>query len=353
LTKAAAGRKIGGKKPTGGSDMSRPTAMQAAAILLLGGALLAPARAATELTLATFGGSSNLPVWLALDKGYFTREGLAVKQEVVQGSSAEVQGLMSGKYQIGTTAFDNVIAIAEGQGDIKPEGYDLVGIMGVHSGMNSIVTRPEIKSFRELRGKAVASDALTSGYGLMLFRILEKNGLKLNQDYTAIAVGSGPNRLKAMQAGKAFAAALSAPDDIEASHMGYNILADAAAELGAYQGSAYVVRRAWAKDHEQEVVAFIRAIAPATDSVFSDRAGAIAELKQRIKSLNDAEAATVYGALTSPKGGLNHGAHINIEGVKMLLSLRTDYGEPKKTLNDPMKYVDLTYYAKATADMKQ
>lgn len=333
--------------------MPRPlAAMQAAATLLLAATLLAPARADTELTLATFAGSSNLPIWLALDKGYFTRQGLAVKQEVVRGSSQEIEGLMAGKYQIGTTAFDNVIAIAEGQGDIKPEGYDVVGIMGVHSGMNSIVTRPEIKSFRDLRGKPVASDALTSGYGLMLFRILEKNGLKLNQDYTVVAVGSGPNRLKAMQEGKAFAAALSAPDDIEAQHMGYNILADAAAELGAYQGSAYVVRRAWAKDHEKEVLAFIRAIVPATESVFSDKAGAIAELKHRIKSLSDGEAESVYGALTSGKGGINHGARINIEGVKMLLSLRSDYGEPKKTLNDPMKYVDLAYYAKATADMK-
>ena len=93
-------------------------ALPAAAILLLGAALPAPARAATELTLATFAGSSNLPIWTAIDKGYFTKEGLVVKQEVVRGSSQEIEGLMAGKYQIGTTAFDNVIAIAEGQGDI-------------------------------------------------------------------------------------------------------------------------------------------------------------------------------------------------------------------------------------------
>ena len=334
--------------------MPRPMAVTHAAAILVAVLAAAPmSRAQTALNLATFAGSSNLPIWIALDKGYFAKQGLAVKQEVVRGSSQEIEGLMSGKYDIGTTAFDNVIAIAEGQGDIKPEGYDVVGIMGVHSGMNSIVTRPEIKSFQELRGKAVASDALTSGYGLMLFRILEKNGLKLNKDYSVVAVGSGPNRLKAMEEKKAFAAALSAPDDIAAKHQGYNILADAAAELGAYQGSAYVVRRSWAKDHEATVMSFIRAIVPATESVFADKAGAIAELKQRIKALSDEEAETVYAALTAGTGGLNHGAQINLEGVKMLLSLRSDYGEPKKELKDPMKYVDLTYYAKATADMKR
>jgi ABC-type nitrate/sulfonate/bicarbonate transport system substrate-binding protein len=268
---------------------------------------------------------------------------------VVQGSTSEVKGLMAGNYQFGTLAFDNTIAIAEGQGDIKPDGYDLVGIMGVHSGMNNIVTRPEIKSFQDLRGKSVASDALTSGYGLMLFRILEMNGLTLNKDYSVVAVGSGPNRLKAMEDGKAFAAALSAPDDLEAKRQGYNILADAAAVLGAYQGSAYVVRRSWGKEHEQTVLSFIRAIVPATDLVFSDKPGAIAVLKQHLKKLSDAEIDGVYNALTSGKGGLNHGAQINIEGVKMLLSLRSAYGEPKKTLTDPMRYVDLSYYKKATA----
>ena len=132
--------------------MTRPYAALPAALLLLGATLAGPARAETPLTLATFAGSSNLPVWLALDKGYFAKEGLGVTQEVVRGSSQEIEGLMGGKYQIGTTAFDNVIAISEGQGDIKPEGYDLVGIMGVHSGMNSIVVRPEIKKYADLKG---------------------------------------------------------------------------------------------------------------------------------------------------------------------------------------------------------
>jgi ABC-type nitrate/sulfonate/bicarbonate transport system substrate-binding protein len=186
LTAAAASFDTGGNNPrrerqTGRNFMSRPAKL-AAAIVVAAALTAGSAGAQTALTLATFAGSSNLPVWLALDKGYFAKEGLAVTQEVVQGSTPEILGLMAGKYQIGTTAFDNAIAIAEGQGDIKPEGYDVVAIMGVHSGMNSIVTRPEIKSFQDLRGKPVASDALTSGYGLMLFRILEKNGLKLNKD---------------------------------------------------------------------------------------------------------------------------------------------------------------------------
>ena len=42
---------------------------------------------------------------------------------------------------------------------------DVVAIMGVHSGMNKIVARPEIKDLKDIKGKAVAVDP-----GLSLMR---------------------------------------------------------------------------------------------------------------------------------------------------------------------------------------
>ena len=321
----------------------------AVAVIALGAASSMPARAETHLDIVTFGGTSNLPIWVAMDKGMFAKQGLSVTQDVTKGSVAEIKNLMAGKYQIGSTSFDNSIAYTEGQADIKIDNYDIVGIAGVHSGMNSVVVRPEIKSYADLKGKVAASDALNSGYGVMLFAILEKHGLKLNRDYTAIAVGSGPKRLEAMQEGKAQVAALSAPEDIKAKREGYNILEDAVTALGRpYQGSAYVVRRAWAKDHEKEVVAFIRSIVAANDFIFTNKAGAIQVLKAHVKGLTDADGDVVYAALTNGKGGLNRKAEINIEGVKTLLALRGQYAEPKKNLTDPYKYVDLSYYEKAT-----
>lgn len=319
-----------------------------AAGVMLGAFAAAPALAETHLDIVTFGGTSNLPIWVAMDKGFFAKEGLTVKQDITRGSVAEIKNLMAGKYQIGTTSFDNSIAYTEGQADIKIPDYDIVGIMGVHSGMNSVVTRPEIKSYADIKGKVAASDALNSGYGVMLFAILEKHGLKLNRDYKAIAVGSGPKRLEAMKEKKAVVAALSAPEDTEAKKEGFNILDDAVVALGVpYQGSAYVVRRSWAKAHEQEVLHFIRAIVAATDYVFADKAGAVEVLHAHVKKLSPDDLETVYAALTSDKGGLNRGAKMNMEGVKTLLKLRSEYSTPPKTLTDPTKYVDLSYYEKA------
>src|ERR1700739_4610893 len=265
-------------------------------------ALAAPAAAQTKLTIVTFAGATNLPIWVAIDKGFFAKEGLDVTQEITRGSVAETQGLMSGKYQFGSSALDNVIANAEGTGDTKIEGVDLVGIAGVHSGMNKVVTRPEIKTYADIKGKPIATDALTSGYGLVLIRVLAMKGLKLNQDYTAAPVGSGPNRLDAMKEDKGVAAALSAADDLEAKKLVFNILDDTTELIGAYQGSAIVVRRAYAKSHEAEVLAFLRAIVAATDYVFSDKAGAIAEMKQHIKGMSDDELESIYQSMVASKG---------------------------------------------------
>jgi ABC-type nitrate/sulfonate/bicarbonate transport system substrate-binding protein len=323
------------------------TSLLSAALVLLLSAVM-PASAQTKLNIITFSGAGNLPVWVALDKGFFAKEALDVAQEITSGSKPLMEGMMAGRYQFGSVALDNTIAYAEGQGDVKFDNFDLVGIMGVHSGMNKIVVRPEIKSFQDLKGKTAAVDSARSGYGLVMYKILEMNGLKREVDYKVIAFGSGPNRIAALKDGKAAVAAVSPPEDTNAQKEGFTVLADATELIGAYQGSAFIVRRSWAKDNEKTVTAFIRAMAAAADYVFENKAGAIEVLKARIKGLSDADAESMYKGLTSGKGGLNGGARINIEGVKMLLDLRNDYGGSVVKLTDPYTYIDLTYYEKAT-----
>jgi len=230
---------------------------------------------------------------------------------------------------------------------VKIPNFDLVAILGVHSGMSRIISRPEIKSWKDLKGKPVAVDAANSGYGLVMYKLLAMNGLQKDKDYSVLAVGSGRDRMAAMKDSKAFAAAVSPPEDTYAKKEGFNLLADATEVLGAYQGSAYIVRRAWAKDHEKETLAFIRAIVASSNFVFTNKNEAMAVMKTRIKGISDEEAETIYAALTAGNGGLNKGAKVNDAGVKMLLDLRNEFSGSDKKLTDTKKYVDTTYYDKA------
>jgi ABC-type nitrate/sulfonate/bicarbonate transport system substrate-binding protein len=301
------------------------------------------------IALIAFGGASNLPLWMAQDRGLFARENLDITFDSTKGSIPQMRNMMAGTYQLAATSIDNVIAYTEGQGDVPLDGFDLFAFAGVHSGLNSVVARPEIKSYQDIKGKIVAVDALGTGYAFLLFRILAENGLVLNRDYGAISVGGGPERLEAMRQGQAVAAVMAAPNDIEAKNLGYTILADAAAALGSYQGSVYAARRSWAQDHADEILGFIRAIVAGHRLVIDDRVGAIATLTRHIKALSVPDAELIYAALTGATGGLNRAAELNIAGIRTVLSLRSDYATPKKTLTDPMNYLDLSYYRNSGA----
>lgn len=303
---------------------------------------ISPVWAQTEVSMISFGGATNLPVWMALDRGMFEKNGLKVKMDQTAGSKEQMADLMSGKYQFATTAFDNIVAHTEGQGSAQFANYDLTAIGGVHSGLNSIVARPEVKTWNDLRGKVASVDSPSSGYATVLYEILQGKGLIKDKDYTIISVGGTGPRVASLKDGRAAVAVVSSPQDMQLEKEGFTILGDAAAALGEYQGSVYATRRSYAKANEKTVVAFMKTIQQAHELLFTDKAAAIAMLKQRSKGLSDSDLELMYKRLTGP-GGLNRDSDVNQKGVAAVLRLR---GTP----GDGSKYMDASFSKKARAN---
>jgi ABC-type nitrate/sulfonate/bicarbonate transport system substrate-binding protein len=313
----------------------------AAALLLLPAA----ARAESTIGMTSFGGITNLPFWVAQDKGYFKGQGLTVLFAQTRSSTDQMRDMMADKYQIASTSLDNVIAYTEGQSDVPIPGYDVVAFLGGNAGQNQVVTRPEIKTYQDIKSHAVVVDAKGSGYAFVLYQLLENNGLTRDKDYSIVAVGGGPARYQAMQDGKGVAAILGAPNDIEAERLGYHLLGDAAGALGASQG-AYAARRGWLKAHEAEAVGFARAMKQAHAFVFANKADSIALLRAHMKALTPEQAEGFYKTMVE-KGALNRTPEVKREGLINMLKLREKYAEPKKRLDNPDKYLDVSYYKKA------
>ena len=57
-----------------------------------------------------------------------------------------------------------------------------------------------------------------------------------------------------------------------------------------------------------------------------------------------------YKELLDPSTGLQRKAELDVEGLRTVLALRSEYGQPRKTLTDPLKYYDPSYYKKAIGD---
>jgi len=311
----------------------------------------APAEAtepAAPLEIVGFRGASNLPVWVAQDKGFFDKHGIAIKLVGTSGVAAQITDVMAGKYPLFITALDNIVAYQEGQGTATlPAPPDMFAFMGVHHGLNSLVVKPELMTYQHLRGHTMGVDSLTSGYAFVLYRLLERNDLERGVDYTVVALGSPVDRFAALKAGRIDGTLLAAPNDDEAAEAGFTILAEPADLTGGYQGSVYATRRSWANAHPREMLAVTRGLIEAHDYIRADKAGAVAVLRAHIKGLSDERAELAYRSLVEEKGGLSKRGAISIEGAKTVLRLRSDMGTPKKKLTDPYRYIDTSYFHQA------
>jgi ABC-type nitrate/sulfonate/bicarbonate transport system substrate-binding protein len=321
-----------------------------AALMIIAGALVpgAQAQKLTALSVIVFPGGFNWPIWAAQEQGYFAKGGVEVKLTNTPNSVFQLTNLIDGKFDIGMTAIDNVIAYMEGQGEAPvATAPDIFAFMGGDNGLLSLAVAPDVKTYAELKGRTLSVDAMTTGYAFVLFDLLRRNGLNMG-DYKVEKAGGVLARWEAMKEKKHDGTMLLAPFDILAKAAGFNILQYAIDVYGHYQGLVGAARRGWAREHPAELRAYIggyvQGLAWLSDP--ANKEAAIAVLRRNLPQVSPELAAQSYAVLINPRG-FSPKAQIDLEGVKTVLELRTRYGEPKKTLADPAKYYDPQYYQAA------
>jgi ABC-type nitrate/sulfonate/bicarbonate transport system substrate-binding protein len=308
----------------------------------------APAAPLTPLRVIAFDGGWNLPVWAAQRQGFFEANGVSVQLSYTPTSVYLVTSLLDGKFDLALAGMDNIVAYQEGQGEAKiADNPDLFAFLGDDGGFASVVGAPAVKSFADLKGKTVSVDAMTTGYAFMVREILSRNGIS-EADVSYVRAGATANRYRDLLAGKHEATLLRTPFELAAKGRGFNVLAYAES-LGAYQGTVGAARRSWAASHEKELIGFMRAYRAGVDWLYDRANREIAEalLVANLRDMTPALAKQAYDLLLADKGGITRDIALDMRGIRTVLELRSKYGMPKKTLTDPMKYVDLTYYEKA------
>jgi ABC-type nitrate/sulfonate/bicarbonate transport system substrate-binding protein len=318
-------------------------------VFVLTGCASQPPAPAKPVNLIVFPGGFNWPIWVAQEKGLFARHGIEPKITPTPGSAFQLTGLIEGKFDIAMTAIDNLIAYREGQGEAKILGPDLVAFMGGDNGFLRLVAVPEVKSFADLKGKTVSVDALTTGYAFVLFELLERGGLQRDRDYQVERAGGVMQRFSALMEKKHAATLLLSPFEVQAEARGYTRLADASTMLGAYQGLVGGARKSWADANRDAVVGYIRAFSEAVDWLYqpTNKEEAIAILRKNLPAMNEQAGQAAYTVLLHPRDGFQRKARIDLEGVRTVLQLRSKYAEPRKSLTDPARYYDDSYYRAA------
>ncbi len=329
-------------------QLARAAAMAVAVLASANSAALA--QTAKPIELIVFPGGFNWPIWTAVEKGFFARHGVGVKITPTPNSQFQLTGLIDGKFDIAMTAIDNVIACMEGQGSAptttKP---DIFAFMGGDNGFLRFVTVPEVKSYADLKGKQLSVDALTTGYAFVLRKLVDKAGV--GKDVQYVSAGGVVQRFQALMERKHAGTLLISPFEVEAEAKGFNRLANGSEALGAYQGLIGSARRDWAKANEAQVVGYIRGYIAALDWLYApaNKAEAIAILRKNAPNMAEQMANRSYDVLLDPKSGFARKAELSEAGVRTVLELRSEYGQPNKKLTDPARHYDLSYYRKAVA----
>jgi len=321
----------------------------------LGAGALANAQPAPQLrtiNVITFGGGVNLPIFVAQRQGFFAKHGVEITLRYTPSSVYLMTGLIEGRFDIASAAIDNLVAYQEGQGEAPVKAQpDLVAIMGLENGFLNLVALPEVKTVADLRGKDLGVDAVSTGFAFVLREMVDKAGIK-DSEVKYARFGGTPLRYAALLDRKFAATLLSTPFDLQAEAKGFTRLGTATDLLGTYQGRAAFGMRGWLKDNEASAIGFMRAMRDATEWIYDPQNREIAEavLVANDRDMTPALAKKTYDMFVDKKSGLYRDLKVDIEGFKVVLALRSKYGEPKKDLREPMKYVDLELYRKAFPD---
>jgi NitT/TauT family transport system substrate-binding protein len=203
-------------------------------------------RAAEKVTLGAVGqASANLwPVLIALDKGYFADEGVEAQLFYVQSNAAAVQQVTAGSLDICTAIglVDPIRAIHMGA------SIAIVRI-DVQVPPFALVSKPAIKSIKELKGKMISLGGPKDITRIYVERMLEPNGVKPGE-FDMIFAGATAARAQALLVGAVDAAILMAPFNFQAVGRGFNELGLAIDYINDLPLSGIVVNVNWANAHK-------------------------------------------------------------------------------------------------------
>jgi ABC-type nitrate/sulfonate/bicarbonate transport system substrate-binding protein len=274
----------------GAGDMRRHNFAAMMRAMLCGAAvLLAPAAQAAEKVVAgSLGGQA--PLWafyIAIQKGFFTAEGIDLELNFAHSGAAVTQQLTAGSLDVALSvgitdpihAIDKgaALALARIIGNVPP--YVLVGKAG-------------LKSIADLKGKTVSIGQVNDITTVYFERMMAAHGVA-KADITAVSAGTAAARLAALKAGVADAALVIPPLNFQAEAAGFVTLGVAADDVKDLPFTGMAVRRPWAEGH----LALAKKILAVTDKSVAwladpaNRAEAIAILvKSARASKADAEA---------------------------------------------------------------
>ncbi len=236
----------------------------------------------------------HIPSYIAMDRGFFKREGLDASY-VAMGGKALITAGMGGAIDFVPIPGGGSQAILKG----APLRY-LVGQSLISQW--AIVVDPKIKKVEDLRGK-------TLGYGRPggadydegEITLGEFFGMNVGRDYNVISFQGEPERVAALINGSIQGGLLSFPHAAKAAVKGFKILIKTGDYLPRVGGTFWVTKKYIAKNRAT-AKKFIKAIARAEQYLAKNKAGSVPVIQKYFGIKNAKQAGYIWDTVHDQYG---------------------------------------------------
>lgn len=299
---------------------------------LLGGGVQAGAE---ELTVGYSAITANqAPLWVTKEAGLFEKNGLQVTLVFIEGGSKATQALLAGDVPIIKVAGPAVV-------QSRLAGGDTLIIAGVFNTLNfKLVTAPEIKEPKQLKGKKLGTSRFGSSNDFGARFMLEHFGLTPDKDVPILQIGSEPARFAALKAGSIQAILVEVPTTLMAKKLGFNIIADLG-ELGLeYQHTAIATTQGFIQRRGETVRRFMKAFVEGIHYYKTHKALSLAVIARYLKTSDTEAVEEAYNEIGLKRTPSK--PYPTLKGIQLILD---EIGEknPKAKGMKPEAFVDFRF----------
>lgn len=195
--------------------------------------------------------ANDWTTYIAERYGFFAANGLKPEIFVVGANAGVAQQLTGGAVDIGEVTTTQMVLAVQG-------GAPIVSVQNSGAGVPYyLIARKGLTSVAQLKGKVISIGGPSDITRPFMDTILERHGFK-SGDWTYTFAGASADRFAAISAGAIDATLLAPPFSFRAISAGFPVLDQVPKYFPNFPYVAWAVRPAWAKDHADLVVAFIK-----------------------------------------------------------------------------------------------
>jgi len=282
----------------------------------------------------------SLPIFVGEREGFFSRAGLNFKIiiPIPGGSDKMIDALHDDTVDVTHVAVPFLIRAAL-------NGSDAVAIAAEFTNpIYSLVAKPEIKSFADLKGKLLGLADEAGTITISTRKLLAMHGVGAKDVRVKIIEGT-PTRWNCLKRGECDAVPLGQPQDLIARKEGFRVLGISNDAVPDFLYTVTAVRKSWAEKNRDAVVRYLRGLSAAFKFIRdpANRQAVIKTIVETNATPADIAQQTLAFYFEPERGVLPKQGEINVKGLSQVISFMGEAGLLKQPLPAAERFVELKY----------